>query len=301
VRRIEAALGADCDVKSPDWLMDRITKRKREVDVAVRRKVGSQILLIINECRDHKRKVDARYVEATNTKRDDVRANKAVIISRAGFSDGAITKANHYGIGLMTVKEAEEANWREWIAADVFEVRNLVCSAINIKVVLGNDDGGRRPDTMNGVTIRREDGTVVDQLPAVVMNAINEEPAARELIPETKARDVPFNIDVSAAKLRADFPGGSAQVLRLVGIGTFCYRVTRVPINHYEYVTAQGERTAEYADAVFDVPGKDGLQAKLVMVRTGEGIRVTAEPMTASKANGGTTKRPSTKRPRRSL
>ena len=52
VRDLEGVFaGEEVTIKSPDWIPDRATGRPREVDVSIRRKVGSADILVILECR----------------------------------------------------------------------------------------------------------------------------------------------------------------------------------------------------------------------------------------------------------
>jgi hypothetical protein len=53
VEKIEKALSPeDAIIKSPDFLVDKVTGSKREVDISVQFEVGSSTILIVIECRN---------------------------------------------------------------------------------------------------------------------------------------------------------------------------------------------------------------------------------------------------------
>ena len=64
-------------------------------------------LLTIIECRDYAKRLDITHVDALHSKMQDVNANKAVLISRKGFSKKAINKANRLGITLCTLNNPD--------------------------------------------------------------------------------------------------------------------------------------------------------------------------------------------------
>lgn len=51
-------------------LTDRVTKRKREVDVCIEGHVGGHSVVVSVECRDHKRIADVSWVDAMKAKHD---------------------------------------------------------------------------------------------------------------------------------------------------------------------------------------------------------------------------------------
>ena len=83
----------------------------RQIDVLIRAKVASLNLLTIIECRDHTRRLDITDVDAIHSKMQDVRASKAVLVSRAGFSKKAQYKARRLGIALCVASSARDKLW----------------------------------------------------------------------------------------------------------------------------------------------------------------------------------------------
>ncbi|GEM_PF-1096198 len=84
----------------------------RQIDVSIRKTVGPHALLIVVDCKDYKtHKVDIQDVEAFNTMKNDVLANLGVIVSNAGFTDGAKAQARECGISLCSLFDAEHKDW----------------------------------------------------------------------------------------------------------------------------------------------------------------------------------------------
>jgi hypothetical protein len=73
----------------------------RQIDVVVRTMAGPIDLMTIIECKDYRRKVDVTTVDALHSVAQDVKANRAVLVARSGFSRTARQKANRLGIALF--------------------------------------------------------------------------------------------------------------------------------------------------------------------------------------------------------
>lgn len=100
----------ECQKNSPDTLIETNailldhTGLKREIDVFVRTKVQGGNIGIAFECKDYKKKVDVKVVEAFNSKCHDIpEIHKGIIVSPNGFTAGAKTKAQFYGIDLYQI------------------------------------------------------------------------------------------------------------------------------------------------------------------------------------------------------
>ncbi len=89
--------GADCE---------------RQIDVLLRGKVGPFENITIVECKDYNKVVNITKVDALDSVRRDVNADKAVLVSRKGFSKSAIQKAKRLGIRLCTAHSANNEKWK---------------------------------------------------------------------------------------------------------------------------------------------------------------------------------------------
>jgi hypothetical protein len=86
-------------LESPDGL--------RQIDVLIRSKSTSLDLMTIVECKDHNRILSVEYIDAIYSKKQDVRADIAVLVARKGFSKSAKHKADRLGIKLCIARDAE--------------------------------------------------------------------------------------------------------------------------------------------------------------------------------------------------
>lgn len=74
----------------------------RQIDILMSTSAGPIELTTIIECKDHRRLVDITKVEALHEVQQDVKASKAVMVTRRGYSKGARQKAKRLGISLFT-------------------------------------------------------------------------------------------------------------------------------------------------------------------------------------------------------
>jgi hypothetical protein len=94
-----------------DKLIDKHTKRKRQIDITIKMKDGPTELLVIIEARDRSRPVGIEYVEQVHSKINSVGANCGIIVSNKGFYETAIKKAKELGIKIFTIEEALKNDW----------------------------------------------------------------------------------------------------------------------------------------------------------------------------------------------
>src|SRR5258708_248925 len=80
----------------------------RQFDVVIRFKFQFYEYLVLIECRDHERSIEAEDVEAFVTKSHDAGANKAIFVSGSGFQSGAKDVAKKHNIELFTLTEIHE-------------------------------------------------------------------------------------------------------------------------------------------------------------------------------------------------
>lgn len=74
----------------------------RQIDIVIRTTAGPIELTTIIECKDLRRRVDVKTVDALHSVAQDVNASRAVLVSRAGFSRTAAQKAKRLGMALYT-------------------------------------------------------------------------------------------------------------------------------------------------------------------------------------------------------
>jgi hypothetical protein len=117
---------------------DALTGHGRETDVTIEHEVAGYPITLVIECRDHDRPQDVTWIEALIGKYLHQVAH-VIAVSSSGFTTQAVDKAKAVGITTMVIEEAQDINWRKWVAdlgsiwitlhgrmmADIFNV-NLV-------------------------------------------------------------------------------------------------------------------------------------------------------------------------------
>ena len=96
----------------------------RQIDILLKGKVGPFTVLTIIECKDHNSKVNVIMVDGLHSKMLDVKAHKAVLVSRIGFTNGAIRKARRLGISLCTAHSTLSERWKFPILLPIVIIEN---------------------------------------------------------------------------------------------------------------------------------------------------------------------------------
>lgn len=104
---------------------DKVTGGLRQIDVWISGKLGSHTINVMIECRNREKVEDVTWVEQVKTKRDDVRADKAVIISSNSFSNPAMIKAKHYNIAVRTLVEIKLEDVLSWMIDEIVIVQRI--------------------------------------------------------------------------------------------------------------------------------------------------------------------------------
>jgi len=102
-------------VKSPDWIVNNMTGKKREVDASIRYTVGTVPILITVECRKRKDKQDDTWIEQLVTKKQNIGAARTIAVTSQGISEQAKKNAQFYGIEVRTISEVTQDELLEWI------------------------------------------------------------------------------------------------------------------------------------------------------------------------------------------
>lgn len=108
------SIGDQAKIKSPDYVYDVVTGKKREVDVSVRFKLGTHEFLTIIECRNRKQPEDVTWIEQLVTKTKNLQAHKVIAVSTSGFTDGAKKLAERENVVLRLLKEFEADELIQW-------------------------------------------------------------------------------------------------------------------------------------------------------------------------------------------
>lgn len=112
------------EIRSPDYITDKVTGGLREVDISIRYQVDSAPILITIECRNQESLQDVTWIEQLVTKRNDIGALATIAVSSKGFTKPAIKKARFYNIETRLLKEISEDTVKAWAnKLDVVAVR----------------------------------------------------------------------------------------------------------------------------------------------------------------------------------
>lgn len=118
VASLKEAFG-DCDVSHDRLVTGRRSGVKRQVDIWLSVTVGGRHeLTVAVECRCYEKPLGIKDVDAFYGFLDDVGANKGVLVSSSGFTDGAKKRADNSTIELqvLTLEEAEAFDWADYLA-----------------------------------------------------------------------------------------------------------------------------------------------------------------------------------------
>lgn len=167
VAKIQADLAGDAVVTHNDTIIGKSTGVSRQIDVTIRKNVGQFELLIVIDCKDHKRPLDVKDIEEFMGLAQDVRAHRAGMVAAKGFSETAKKRAQDAGIELYRVVDTDDHDWKSIIGIPaVVEFTGVTKFSLSFSKV--GDDPFVPPDTtdLRGLIIFDEQeralGTVRD-------------------------------------------------------------------------------------------------------------------------------------------
>jgi hypothetical protein len=125
-------------VTHDDKIVGQDSKTERQLDITIRITVTHYRLLIVIECKDEARPVDVGEIGAFASVLRDVKANKGVMISSAGYTEPAIEMARSYGIDTRTYLDTESVDWKSEVAIPMLLTQvNLESWQVNFSSVPG--------------------------------------------------------------------------------------------------------------------------------------------------------------------
>ena len=111
----------------------------RQVDVAVRGRIGPKDILVAIECRHYKRSIDVPKIDAFVGFLDDIQANAGVMVTTIGYSDAALQRAEAEGIETYVVRPAKDEDWEGYLRsfAITMNLKGTVWSECQVGLVAG--------------------------------------------------------------------------------------------------------------------------------------------------------------------
>lgn len=126
VAKVQSDLAPNNAVLVDQKILGKITKRKRQIDILVRERIGHYEVLIAIECKDFKRPLNVKSIEAAKGLFEDVGAHIKVIVSASGFTKAAMRVGEHADIRLYKLIDTGEHDWKTEIALpSICHVKNL--------------------------------------------------------------------------------------------------------------------------------------------------------------------------------
>ncbi|MBX5017525.1 MULTISPECIES: restriction endonuclease [Rhizobium] len=111
VAKIQKTLAPQAEVLHNVKLDGHSSKRKRQIDVLVRDRIGQYEILIVIECKDYKSPVDVKGVEEFSGLVQDVRAQKGVLVCPRGFTKAAKQRAQSLQMDLYSPIDTDIHKW----------------------------------------------------------------------------------------------------------------------------------------------------------------------------------------------
>ncbi|SDU80877.1 hypothetical protein [Pseudomonas sihuiensis] len=142
VTLLTATLAERAEVTESAMLMDRVSGEPREVDILVVAIAGGFNVQLGVEVISWARPADTPWVEKMRAKHENLPTDKLILVSENGFYEPARRKAEFYGIEVLTLEEATEADWpliATLEASGVFEVMTIDFTVSGV-LQLGNGD-----------------------------------------------------------------------------------------------------------------------------------------------------------------
>jgi len=137
---ITKQLTPEANVLSPEYILGVNSKRKREIDISVRFKQGFSEIFVMIEVRDRTRPCDIEYIEQLKTKREDVKADKVIVICKKGFSKTAKEFAQGVGIDLLEFDDIPQMDWQKYFSITEVDINENILDIESVDVVLGKDE-----------------------------------------------------------------------------------------------------------------------------------------------------------------
>lgn len=111
-------------------------KQLRQIDVTIRH---NQMFNIV-ECRIHKEKQNVKWIEEIIGRKISLNADTAIAVSANGFTEGAIKKANKYGIILFDLLKLTDDDIKSWTKAINIQLHCIRYTDFKLNFVFKDED-----------------------------------------------------------------------------------------------------------------------------------------------------------------
>jgi Restriction endonuclease len=113
---LQKELAGEAEVRMNDSIKGVDSKVDRQIDIAIRRRVGQYPILIVIDCKDYAEPLDVKDVESFSGMVKDVRANRGALITSSSFTKAALNLAQNHGIDTFRLVDTETVDWKSLAA-----------------------------------------------------------------------------------------------------------------------------------------------------------------------------------------
>lgn len=135
LNEIEKVRMPESIIKSPDYVLDKDTNTRREVDIGIRHQTEQGEIFIAIECRDRKNIEDIIWIEQLIQKKKSISADILVAVTSSKYTKSAEVKAYKNGILLRALKKFSGKDIEILLEATYIEI-----NSIGAEIVLSSFD-----------------------------------------------------------------------------------------------------------------------------------------------------------------
>jgi hypothetical protein len=132
VRELHAAAPVGCTVIESAELRDIQTGEIREVDLVIEANVEGYSVRISVECTASRRPADVTWVEEMIVKHQNLPTDRLVLVSAAGFSRQAATKARANRADVLALGEVAGVEWTKVVG----KIEEVLLVALKARILL---------------------------------------------------------------------------------------------------------------------------------------------------------------------
>jgi hypothetical protein len=167
---IKNHIAANATVTESKELTDLVSGERREVDVVIEADVAGHTVTVSLECRDHIRPQTVSWVEEMHAKHERLPTDRLVLVSKSGFTAGALAKAESYGIETVVPEDLteEQADGIARRARMVYTTLNLQAVEVIVWVSATDTEEGEVVTTLPDNDVFTESGELIGPMMTVV-------------------------------------------------------------------------------------------------------------------------------------
>lgn len=161
VAEIQRELTPEAKVQTNLKRQGRRSQSLRQIDILIEMKIGQFDVSIVIDCKDYKKPVDIKEVEAFIPMIEDLSATKGAIISGSGFTQGAIQRARDAGVDTYSLVATGDHPWAKLLSIPAL-VRDLSLTNYSFTLEMIGFGGGLRMQDWRYLKLYKSDGQLID-------------------------------------------------------------------------------------------------------------------------------------------